>query len=397
MRLTYRRLLLVVAAGTFLSISYTPPAHAQVPPDWYVVSSFIHGSLPQWGQDWGGLWFVNPRTPQAPIRVTGLGLDLTGFWSPGAILGTYSVRIRPSDGALIAGEIGAWGTAIDLHVITLNGSAAVSDTTYFVGIASTTHGGGITQTALLPNGDILVAVDDLSSGPLGNRILGIVSPSTGTVTPLPGQWSFTGRPQGLALALSGTTAYLALQNPNNATASIYSIPLPQGEPATLVATVPAQGSDLDVDASGMIHIATFSGVFTVNPANGAVTSVPSPAWLSGLAVEPGTGNYALVETGVGGRAMWMTPTGEVHILTSASWGFPSSIDVNTFATPALLGDLNCDGVVNFGDIDPFVLALSDPAAYQGAYPNCNVLNGDCNGDTYVDFGDIDPFVALLSG
>jgi hypothetical protein len=63
----------------------------------------------------------------------------------------------------------------------------------------------------------------------------------------------------------------------------------------------------------------------------------------------------------------------------------------------LPGDLNCDGVVNFADISPFVLALSDPAAYQAQYPNCNILSGDINGDGQVNFADINPFVALLTG
>ncbi len=61
------------------------------------------------------------------------------------------------------------------------------------------------------------------------------------------------------------------------------------------------------------------------------------------------------------------------------------------------GDLNCDGVVNFSDIDPFVLALSSPEGYQAAYPNCRYLNADCNNDGQVDFSDIQAFVALLSG
>jgi hypothetical protein len=61
------------------------------------------------------------------------------------------------------------------------------------------------------------------------------------------------------------------------------------------------------------------------------------------------------------------------------------------------GDLNCDGVVNFGDINPFVVRLSNPAAYQAAYPGCPDANGDINGDGAVNFGDINPFVALLSG
>ena len=61
------------------------------------------------------------------------------------------------------------------------------------------------------------------------------------------------------------------------------------------------------------------------------------------------------------------------------------------------GDLNCDGVIDFDDINPFVLALSDPVAYQAAYPNCDILNGDCDGDGDVDFDDINAFVALLGG
>jgi hypothetical protein len=64
--------------------------------------------------------------------------------------------------------------------------------------------------------------------------------------------------------------------------------------------------------------------------------------------------------------------------------------------PPTPGDLNCDGVIDFDDINPFVLALSDPVAYQAAYPNCNLLNGDCDFDGDVDFDDINAFVALLS-
>ena len=63
---------------------------------------------------------------------------------------------------------------------------------------------------------------------------------------------------------------------------------------------------------------------------------------------------------------------------------------------AIPGDLNCDGLVNFGDINPFVLALTNPAAWQAQYPNCPYANGDINADGRVDFGDINPFVALLS-
>ncbi|MEW6251660.1 MAG: hypothetical protein AB1716_13525 [Planctomycetota bacterium] len=61
------------------------------------------------------------------------------------------------------------------------------------------------------------------------------------------------------------------------------------------------------------------------------------------------------------------------------------------------GDLNCDGAVNFEDINPFVLALSDPAGYATAFPACPIRKGDINGDGLVNFDDINPFVALLAG
>jgi hypothetical protein len=63
---------------------------------------------------------------------------------------------------------------------------------------------------------------------------------------------------------------------------------------------------------------------------------------------------------------------------------------------ALAGDLNCNGSVDFGDINPFVLRLTNPAGYQAAYPGCPDANGDINGNGSVGFDDINPFVALLS-
>jgi hypothetical protein len=54
-------------------------------------------------------------------------------------------------------------------------------------------------------------------------------------------------------------------------------------------------------------------------------------------------------------------------------------------------------VLNFGDINPFVLLLSDPLAWATTYPACPLLNGDINADGAVNFQDINPFVALLTG
>ena len=60
------------------------------------------------------------------------------------------------------------------------------------------------------------------------------------------------------------------------------------------------------------------------------------------------------------------------------------------------GDLNCDGMIDFDDINPFVLALTDPAGYAANYPQCDIRGADANFDGRVDFDDINPFVALIS-
>jgi len=62
-----------------------------------------------------------------------------------------------------------------------------------------------------------------------------------------------------------------------------------------------------------------------------------------------------------------------------------------------LGDLDCDGAVDFDDVAAFVLALTNPAAYQAAHPDCQPARADCNGDGVVNFDDIDAFVARLAG
>lgn len=66
----------------------------------------------------------------------------------------------------------------------------------------------------------------------------------------------------------------------------------------------------------------------------------------------------------------------------------------TPAPPPCLGDMNCDGVVNFKDIDRFVAALGYPGGAGWPYP-CPWTNADANQDGNVTFKDIDPFVAQL--
>lgn len=65
------------------------------------------------------------------------------------------------------------------------------------------------------------------------------------------------------------------------------------------------------------------------------------------------------------------------------------------ASPYPMGDLNCDGAVNFFDIDAFLVALFDLAAYPTTYVGCDISRGDFDLDAAVNFFDIDPFVAAL--
>lgn len=108
--------------------------------------------------------------------------------------------------------------------------------------------------------------------------------------------------------------------------------------------------------------------------------------------------------------------GNVHVLTMDTTTIGAKLGMVTVASNAadeparvvtlvgevvadgsLTGDLNCDGEVSFRDINPFIMALTDPAGWQAAYPGCPPANGDTNGDGSVNFRDINPFILLLTG
>ena len=62
---------------------------------------------------------------------------------------------------------------------------------------------------------------------------------------------------------------------------------------------------------------------------------------------------------------------------------------------AVLGDMNLDGVVDFDDIDPFVIGLNSPDEYGRIYGIPAAVHGDINKDGEHDFDDIDPFLDVL--
>ncbi len=91
----------------------------------------------------------------------------------------------------------------------------------------------------------------------------------------------------------------------------------------------------------------------------------------------------------------------LEVSQSAVYPFTVNADcalVANFAPDVRIGDANCDGAVDNGDIDAFVLALLSAADYAAAFPGCHIESCDINGDHSVDNGDIDGFVqCLLSG
>lgn len=73
------------------------------------------------------------------------------------------------------------------------------------------------------------------------------------------------------------------------------------------------------------------------------------------------------------------------------------LDLQITVTAGLCGDMNCDGVLDVFDIDPFVQALLHPSEYATNNPNCDPAVGDLDGSGAIDVFDIDPFVQALLG
>ncbi len=132
------------------------------------------------------------------------------------------------------------------------------------------------------------------------------------------------------------------------------------------------------------------------------------AYMDGVFV--GTNTATAVGTGAG----WPTGTLRIstaqpfnrvvvhydsHPLTCQDWGpifmADNMVVLGTVAPALCLGDIDCSGLVDFFDIDPFVEALSYPGGAGWPHPSCAWEHADCDGDGDVDFFDIDPFVAQI--
>jgi len=150
-----------------------------------------------------------------------------------------------------------------------------------------------------------------------------------------------------------------------------------GSPANGVHYANKDGSDfggnLDPNIFELFGLAWGENVGWLNFEGGALANPPQPARLDGCRLR----GYAWGEN-IG----WLNLDDAEHYIR--------------VATSAKRGDLNCDCVINNFDIDPFVLALTNPTKYAQQFPNCDRMLADCNGDGKVNNFDIDPFVKLLA-
>ncbi len=151
----------------------------------------------------------------------------------------------------------------------------------------------------------------------------------------------------------------------------FTAPLEVNEPLTFV-------SVRDVDLGTTYYF----GVF---PADRTLISIPSFTFPPGAALDASIAYSARATTSSAG---FDTATSTV------AFDYVTYLRGRAIAR-SLRGDMNCDGIVDFNDIDGFVLALVGQAGYEAAYPACYLLNGDINEDAGADFDDIDPFVQCL--
>ena len=153
------------------------------------------------------------------------------------------------------------------------------------------------------------------------------------------------------------------------------------QPVQMCAGTPTLGDKLQFVFRIRLTLTGDNGPLRVDARNSILAS----------AADPDHPQVPLVVDGAGLVAL--DPNHGVDTAREAAQGYDDNV-AEVDLVP--VGDLNCDGVVGYGDINPLVVALRGRAFYEAAYPGCNWFNADCNGDGLVNYADINPFVALLA-
>ena len=161
-----------------------------------------------------------------------------------------------------------------------------------------------------------------------------------------------------------------------------------------ISTVVETGREIALGPDGYLYIAQYRGyidrISVANPAGWTTAQVLDYYHLSEFAAYCGLDVAFDCPSPSGACCLAGSCSIRTHAQCQALVGVFKG--ANTTCTPnpcVCLGDCNCDGVIDFDDINAFVDALS------GGTP-CNFENCDIDGNGYIDFNDINPFVAILS-
>ena len=190
---------------------------------------------------------------------------------------------------------------------------------------------------------------------------------------------------------------------------LYLVDLVTGQTTFVSAIVDVLGAgiggivDIAFDNDGNLYAFDIGGdvLYSVDPMSGATTFVGQPGgdanFAQGMDFDPVSNVlYQSVYTGggTGSYGSWDLDTGTfTEILPLPMFedpigtGYEFEMAIRGEAG-GLLGDVNCDGVVDLLDINPFVNLIT-----TGGFS----AKADINGDGAVDLLDVAPFVAILTG
>jgi hypothetical protein len=134
--------------------------------------------------------------------------------------------------------------------------------------------------------------------------------------------------------------------------------------------------------------ATSLGVKTI-PAGALGPAVDGPLWIGGF--DPFDPQYAY------GFEKFRGSIDEVAVYDRVLEDAEILEHFQAGGGEVVLGDMDCDGDVDFDDIDPFVLGLNNPELYETTFGVPPAAKGDMDGDGDFDFDDIPGFVDALRG
>jgi hypothetical protein len=191
--------------------------------------------------------------------------------------------------------------------------------------------------------------------------------------------------------LIATPAFAAQTNPPAQTDFVFNSLIPQSYLA-------AGSITFEDDGGGALWRLSWGGAsYTGSNACGFSNDADGNAAPPVTAAMPSGGASALRFNGAAG-ALSTNNAADYSVTSGAATFVNNARQSFVVGAPSFnAGDLNCDGSVNNFDIDPFVLALTNPAQYPAQFPDCDINLADVNNDNAVNNFDIDPFVELLTG